>query len=127
MVSNTYWNKPNSGPFFVLFQGCSKEIQKSRVISANCVATVAPVILDNVWKSDGTNFVRLRFTLRREKKYLRTNVLVKKTNLDKKGNISYVSIREKVEGLVNSTQRILSDIDTEALPNMSLDEVVKYV
>lgn len=127
MVSNTYWNKPNSGPFFVLFQGCSKEIQNSRVISANCVATVAPVILDNVWKSDGTNFVRLRFTLRREKKYLRTNVLVKKTNLDKKGNISYVSIREKVEGLVNSTQRILSDIDTEALPNMSLDEVVKYV
>lgn len=96
-------------------------------MSANCVATVAPVILDNVWKSDGTNFVRLRFTLRREKKYLRTNVLVKKSNLDKKGNISDVSIREKVEGLVNSTQRILSDIDTEALPNMSLDEVVKYV
>ena len=26
LVSNTYWNKPNSGPFFVLFQGCSKEI-----------------------------------------------------------------------------------------------------
>ena len=111
----------------LLFQECSKVIQKSRVMSASCVATVAPVILDNVWKSDGTNFVRLRFTLRREKKYLRTNVLVKKSNLDKKGNISDVSLREKVEGLVNSTQRILSDIDTEALPNMSLDDVVKYV
>ena len=45
-------------------------------MSINSIATIAPVVLDNVWKKDGTNVVRLRFTYQRDKKYLRTNIVV---------------------------------------------------
>lgn len=96
-------------------------------MSISSIATIAPVVLDNVWKKDGTNIVRLRFTYRREKKYLRTNVLVKKEDMSRNGQIKTLSLRKKVEDLVNETQRLLSDIDTNALPYMSLDDIIKYV
>ena len=96
-------------------------------MSINSIATIAPVVLDNVWKKDGTNVVRLRFTYQRDKKYLRTNIVVRKEHMSRSGQIKDLTLREKVEHLVNETQRILSEIDSRALPYMSLDDIIKYV
>ena len=96
-------------------------------MSISSIATIAPVVLDNVWKKDGTNVVRLRFTYQRDKKYLRTNIVVRKEDMSRSGQIKDLSLREKVEHLVNDTQRILSEIDSRSLPYMSLDDIIKYV
>lgn len=89
--------------------------------------TVVPVILDSKWKRDGSNFVRLRFTLRRESKLVKTNIVVRKEHIGTSGRVKELSLKAKIDELVLETEKKLSLLSSEALSVMHLDDVVRYL
>lgn len=89
--------------------------------------TVIPVVLDSKWKKNGTNFVRLRFTLRRESKLIKTNIVVRKEHMGTGGRIKDLSVKARIDELVLATEKKLSLLSSEALSVMTLDDVVSYL
>ena len=69
-------------------------------MSPKDTVTVCPVVQDITWKQNGTNFVRLRVTFRRQSRYIKTNILVHKSQMAK-DRIKDPEIRCKVEDLLN--------------------------
>ena len=92
----------------------------------DCV-TICPVVQDITWKKDGTNFVRLRVTFRRQSRYIKTNILVRRSQILKNDKFKDPEIRYKVEDLVRRTEKSISLLDAEALQNMSFDDVINFI
>ena len=53
----------------------------------NEIATICSVVRDDGWKKNGTNILRLRLTFRRQSRYIKTNILLRKNQLDRNGQI----------------------------------------
>ena len=81
--------------------------------------TVEPVLLDHQWKQNGTNFFRLRITLARKTKYIKTNIMVRKEQIGRGGKVKDAGIRYELERLVRTTEETVSQIDTYALAQMT--------
>lgn len=77
--------------------------------------------------SDGTNFYRLRVTAHRDRRYIKTNIRVKKNELTSDGRLKIAEKRRSLENLVRRTEEIVSTIDCYSLPSMNVDDVVKYI
>ena len=88
--------------------------------------TVTPVVLDTLWKKDGTNYYRIRVTFGRQSKYIKTNILVRREHFSR-GKLQDASVRYKVEALMRSTEEAVRTIDTYALSNMDISQVVEYI
>ena len=88
--------------------------------------TIEPVLLPQQWKKNGTNFFRLRLTLNRKSLYTKTNILVRKEDL-RGGKIINPDVRHKVEDIVRETEKAVSQIDTFALDNMTLGDVLAFI
>lgn len=86
--------------------------------------TFKPILLDHQWKDDGTNFYRVRITYRRKSKFLKTNVLVCKGDLNRKGEVKDQAIKDKIEDFVRILRKIVGDIDILELSSMTVDDVV---
>lgn len=89
--------------------------------------TVEPVLLDHQWKQNGTNFFRLRITLARKTKYIKTNIMVRKEQIGRGGKVKDAGIRYELERLVRTTEETVSQIDTYALAQMTLDDVASFI
>lgn len=87
--------------------------------------SVTPVVLERAWKANGTNFVRFRFCLRRETKLVKTNIAIHPEHY-KKGKFM-PPIKGVVDELVLETEKKLAELKTDALAQMTLDDVVKHL
>jgi len=89
--------------------------------------TVEPVLLDHQWKQNGTNFFRLRITLARKTKYIKTNIMVRKDQIGRGGKVKDAGVRYELERLVRTTEETVSQIDTYALSQMTIDDVASFI
>lgn len=81
-------------------------------MSLNASVTVTPMLIDRHWMSDGTNFYRLRVSVHRDRRYIKTNIRVKKNELSTDGRIKTAEKRRSLEDLVRKTEEIVSTLDS---------------
>ena len=93
----------------------------------NEIATICSVVRDDGWKKNGTNILRLRLTFRRQSRYIKTNILLRKNQLDRNGQIKDTAVLLKVTNLIKQLEERLSSLDAFALSNMSIEDVVKFL
>lgn len=89
--------------------------------------TVAPVLWDHHWKENGTNFWRIQITHNRKKKYIKTNICVTRSDLNRAGKIKDLAILNKLESLVSEIRNVISKIDMYDLEKMTIEQVVAKV
>lgn len=89
--------------------------------------TLKPVLLDHQWKEDGTNLYRIRVTHLRKSKFLKTNIIVSKDDLNRKGEVKTQSIKDGVEDLMRRLRKVVSDKDNFTLASWTIDDVVKHI
>ena len=61
--------------------------------------TINPVIREHLWKDDGTNFVRIRVTHKRKSRFIKSNIVVTKSDLTRAGDIKSLSVLNSVGDL----------------------------
>lgn len=88
--------------------------------------TVSYTIPANTWKNDGTNIVRLRFSFKRQGRFVKTNLVVHKKDMNGQ-KIKTPEIRQKAEDLVRRMEKAISHLDCFALQDMTIDQVVEFV
>ena len=96
-------------------------------MSINEIATIGTVVRDDGWKKNGTNILRLRLTFKRQSRYIKTNILLRKNQLDRNGQIKETSVRLKADSLVKQMEDKISGIDSFALQGMDVDDIVRYL
>lgn len=89
--------------------------------------TVAPVIREQCWKEDGTNFVRLRITFNRHSRYITTNQIVYRDQVTKGGRIKDSDLEFKISQMVKDARDALSMLDTESLQTMTFDQILTFI
>ena len=89
--------------------------------------TLKPVLLDHQWKEDGTNIYRVRVTHNRKSRYLKTSVVVYKTDVNKKGEVKTQSVLDAIEDFMRKLRPIVNNIDQADLLSMDVDEVVAKI
>ena len=89
--------------------------------------TIEPTLLSHLWKKNETNFFRLRITLNRKSKYIKTNILVRKEQLGRGSKLKDPDVRYELEKLVKKVEDIARSIDTYALSEMTLDDICTFI
>lgn len=89
--------------------------------------TVDYVVLPHLKKDDGTNFVRLRVTNRRQSKYIKTNIVIEPEDLTRSGNLKNQGKIDRAGDEVKKWRKVVSDMPTYAADGMSVAEVVEYI
>ena len=89
--------------------------------------SVQAVLLAWQWKADGTNFFRIRLTLNRQKKYIKTNVQVRRDQVGRNGLPKEPTARRLLEDEVRKIEGIVRTFDSFALDGMTLDAVVRRI
>lgn len=89
--------------------------------------TVKPVLLDHQWKEDGTNLYRVRITHNRKSRYLKTSVVVYRTDVNKKGEVKTQSVLDSVEDFMRKLRPIVNKIDQADLLSMDVDQVAATI
>lgn len=89
--------------------------------------TINSVLLDHHWRENGTNFYRLLVIHNRKKKYLKTNIVVSKSDLGRGGKVKTLSVATAIGDLVLKVRKIVSEINMFTLDSMTVDEVVAYI
>ena len=88
--------------------------------------TVSYMVPTEGWKKDGTAMLRLRFTFKRQGRFLKTNIVVHKK--DVKGNkINNTDLCILAEQLKKKVELSIAKIDMFELQKMSIDEVLAHV
>lgn len=95
-------------------------------MSPNEAVTVCYTVPNDSWKKDGTAFVRLRFTFKRQGRFMKTNILVHKKDMNGK-KIKTPELREKAENLQRKVEKCISNLDVFDLQKMTIDEVISRV
>ena len=112
-------------------------------MSAQDTVTISYVVRNEWFKQDDTGFVRLRITFRRQCKFLKTSILLRKSDVvipRKKGggkdkdkekspslSIKNPDLRFQAEQLVYDMQEKVKSIGTFALQNMTIDQVISHL
>ena len=108
-------------------------------MNAQDVVTVSHVVRESWLKQDGTCFVRLRITFKRQSKFLKTSILlhtedikiskIKKPDgkVESKYSIKNPDLRYQAEQLVHDMEDKVSAIGTFALQGMTIDQVVSHL
>ena len=81
--------------------------------------SVQAVLLAWQWKADGTNFFRIRLTLNRQKKYIKTNVQVRRDQVGRNGLPKEPTARRLLEDEVRKIEGIVRTFDSFALDGMT--------
>lgn len=89
--------------------------------------SISIVLLPNSWKKNGTNYYKIRVSLGRKSKYIKTNVLVHREDIDKNDQPRDPGRRRILEDLQRNVEDIICRIDTFQLPRMTLDDVIRFV
>ena len=88
--------------------------------------TVSYTIPNNAWKKDGTNLVRLRFGFKQQGRFIKTNLIVRKSDVVGQ-RIKNSAIRQKAEDLLRRMETAISHLDCFALQSMTIDQVVAFI
>ena len=89
--------------------------------------TVSYVVREHLWKEDKTNFVRIRVIHNRQTRYIKTNLLVNKSDMGRSGQIKDLEKLNAAEQIVRDIRKVVSDIDMFQLNGMDADEVVREI
>lgn len=89
--------------------------------------TLKPVLLDHQWKADGTCLYRIRVTHQRKMRYIKTNVIVAKSDLARDGSVKTQSVKDNIEDLMRKLRPVVNCIDHFELEAMSIDSVVAKI
>lgn len=89
--------------------------------------TINPVIREHLWKDDGTNFVRIRVTHKRKSRFIKSNIVVTKSDLTRAGDIKSLSVLNSVGDLMKKIRKVVNDIDTYDVDAMNVNEVVARI
>lgn len=92
----------------------------------NASVTVSYTVPNNTWKNDGTNLIRLRFTFKRQGRFVKTNLIVHRKDMVGQ-RIKNSDIRRKAEELIERMEKAISHLDCFALQSMTIDQVVQFV
>ena len=89
--------------------------------------TLKPILIDHQWKADGTNLYRIRVTHQRKTRYIKTNVIVAKSDLARDGSVKTQSVKDNIEDLMRKLRPVVNNIDHFDLEAMSIDAVVAKI
>ena len=89
--------------------------------------TLKPVLLDHQWKEDGTNIYRVRVTHNRKSRYLKTSVVVYKTDVNKRGEVKTQSVLDAIEDFMRELRSIVNKIDQADLLSMDVGKVAAII
>lgn len=89
--------------------------------------TFAPAIQKKDIKKDGTCFVRIRATLKRKCKYIKTTICITEKQLTKDLRIKDKTICGKIDDVLYELRKKAATIPTEELETMSVDEAVRRI
>nr|DAK90082.1 MAG TPA: Integrase [Caudoviricetes sp.] len=84
-------------------------------------------VLSPYRKSDGTQTIRIRVTANRKVKYISTNIAVDSSQLTRSGNIRDRAVLDKTDALIAKMRTAAAKIDTFAVTQMSLDDIVRFI
>lgn len=91
------------------------------------MATLKPMVRAHQRRSDGTWFVKIRLTHRRQVRWIPTNIVARQEDLTRSLNFRPGPVALKAAQLVAEMQRVLSDLSPFASEAMDVDEVLRYL
>lgn len=89
--------------------------------------TTTLVLLDHHWKENDTNLFRIRVTHKRKSRYLKTNIICHRLDLNRKGEVITEGIKDAVHDMEKKLRDIINSMDTFDLESMTIDEVAKAI
>ncbi len=89
--------------------------------------TFKAVVYAHHKKEDGTYNVKVRVTHNRVRRHLATNIYVRKEDLTRGLKIKAQDVQDKIKGIIDEYQRIVSTLPVERSKAMSIDEVMLYI
>ena len=75
-------------------------------MSLNASVTVTPMLIDRHWTSDGTNFYRLCVSTHRNRRYIKTNIRVRKNELSPDGRLKSTEKRQTYRTPASSSRAL---------------------
>ena len=89
--------------------------------------TIAPVILKQQLRQDGTYPVKIRVTFKRESKRLSTNFTVEKHQLTRSMEIRDQDVADAIDAVIRDMRRAVNTLSPFRLESMNVNEVVAYI
>lgn len=91
--------------------------------------TVTPVLLDWAWKENGTNYYRLRITYKRKSKFLKTEILVHRSDLNEDGQPKERAVVYKLADVVRKIEKKVECMQLDTLENedKTIDDVMSFL
>lgn len=91
------------------------------------MATLKPMVRAHQRRQDGTWFVKVRLTHRRQVRWIPTNIVARQEDLTRSLNFRPGPVALKAAQLVAEMQRVLADLSPFASEAMDADAVVRYL
>ena len=91
------------------------------------MATLKPMVRAHQRRQDGTWFVKVRLTHRRQVRWIPTNIVARQEDLTRSLNFRPGPVAMKAAQLVAEMQRVLADLSPFASEAMDADAVVRYL
>ncbi|MBR2698829.1 MAG: hypothetical protein IKE76_09590, partial [Clostridia bacterium] len=91
------------------------------------MATLKPMVRAHQRRQDGTWFVKVRLTHRRQVRWIPTNIVARQEDLTRSLNFRPGPVALKAAQLVAEMQRVLADLSPFAFEAMDADAVVRYL
>ena len=89
--------------------------------------SVSTLVRSATWKNDGTNFVRLRVSAKGVTRYIKTPIIVQRTDMGTDGNIVVPALRRAAEDYLRKVEVKISKLTNAQLSQMNVDEAVAYI
>lgn len=89
--------------------------------------SVSTLVRSATWKNDGTNFVRLRVSAKGVTRYIKTPIIVQRTDMGTDGNILVPALRRAAEDYLRKVEVKISKLTNAQLSQMNVDEAVAYI
>ena len=89
--------------------------------------SVSTLVRSATWKNDGTNFVRLRVSAKGVTRYIKTPIIVQRTDMGADGNIVVPALRRAAEDYLRKVEVKISKLTNAQLSQMNVDEAVAYI
>lgn len=85
------------------------------------------VILSHQKKQDGTNYIRIRVTHKRQSKYIKTNIAVEPEDLTRSGNLKNEGKKDLALEEIKKMRRVASQFSDYVTSTMDVGEIVELI
>ena len=89
--------------------------------------TIQPLLPGTHWKANGTNYFRIRITLHRRSRWLKTNIAVRKEDIGRDGRLRSREMQRELDAIVRRMEDAVRTIDSYDLADMTVDDIVEVI